>query len=321
MVKYQVQDIFRFCQRLLRGAAGKDREGCEQLRGQLLKVQVAYDHLQQKYDHQKQECDRISYRCQQFKASQQQLQQEHQYLQQQHMQLQQAQAILERDRDDQKAYFNHAAKENAALQAEKEHLIEELDRLQQMLRQGELETERIANHRGRLIGRVAFLEQKLDLQHYQGNHSAAGALSTEKTIAEKHLALDPEDALNSKLDSGLSYQPDLTGLSIAIVGAHETSFNELQTELKQRGLKRCIHILPHSQESSSRQQIEDKISGCHLVVVVTSYLDHTVSRCVKQLDKLGRLSGQVMWACCHGKSGLLREIFQHFDQVAENMDR
>ncbi|PZO58650.1 MAG: hypothetical protein DCF15_04845, partial [Phormidesmis priestleyi] len=105
---------------------------------------------------------------------------------------------------------------------------------------------------------------------------------------------------------------DLSNVSLALIGGHETTHREVSEELKKYGLKRCIHIPPHSIVSNSRSQIKDKISNCDLIVTITSYVDHSVTQCVKQLKDTQMLTGEVIRVHCHGKSGVVREVLDHF---------
>ena len=161
------------------------------------------------------------------------------------------------------------------------------------------------------MGKIAFLEQQLDLRAYQHN-SADPAPRADGEKPCLNLERGPEQTLDQSLPT-YDQSIDLSNLSIALVGGHETTYREVTEVLKQYGLKRCIHVPPHSIASNSRNQIKDKISNCDLVVTITSYVDHSVAKCVKQLKDAQMLAGGSIRVSCHGKSGLVREVLEYFD--------
>ncbi|MEL6606023.1 MAG: DUF2325 domain-containing protein [Cyanobacteria bacterium J06614_10] len=179
-------------------------------------------------------------------------------------------------------------------------LISENQSLQLRLRDSEDEKESLQVARGQLLGRVAVLERQLDLEGYRTGNGQATANRAELGSVE---AADFSEV-------------SLANISLALVGGHETTYREVRKALRQYGLKRCIHVPPHSIASNSRQQIKDKIGNCDLVVTITSYVDHSVSKCVKQLKDAQLLAGECIRVSCHGKSGLVREVLQYFAEPA-----
>ena len=252
-------------QLFMKGATGKDRHQKQQLNQQLMRLQVAYDAIQES-------CGT--------------LQHEHDALQKAQDQLQQRYDRLKRDRNDINALFNCADQENQELAAKALGMRSHLKRLQ--------------SDNAALESKIIYLEHKLGLQSY----------SNEATLEASN------DELNLVLEDQRSPEApgliDLSNISLALVGGHETTHREVTEELKKYGLKRCIHVPPHSRESNSRHQIKDKIGRCDLVVTITSYVDHSVSNCVKQLKETSMLTGEVIKVHCHGKSGVVREVLQYF---------
>ncbi|MGB3789267.1 MAG: DUF2325 domain-containing protein [Phormidesmis sp.] len=178
--------------------------------------------------------------------------------------------------------------------------------LQLRLRQSETEKAALQERNGSLLGRVAFLEQQLNIRTYQQDSlDPAPRADGEKSF------LNPEHDSDDTLPF-YDHSVDLSNLSIALVGGHETTYREVTEVLKQYGLKRCVHVPPHSIASNSRNQIKDKISNCDLVVTITSYVDHSVAKCVKQLKDAQMLAGGSIRVSCHGKSGLVREVLEYF---------
>lgn len=279
MFKSLIQPLQLF----LKGATGKDRHQKQQLTQQLMRLQVAYDQLQES-------CDTIQ-------SEHDQVQRERNQLQKEYDRLRRDRELLQRDRNELNTLFNCADKENIELDGENRKLRSQIKKLK---------ADNVA-----LEGKIVYLEHKLGLQDYIDDGFTGGQLeaaSVKRTVELKYLANEPDDY--SDFDSAASI--DLSNITLALVGGHETTYREVAEALKKHGLKRCVHVPPHSRESNSRHQIRDKISNCDLVVTITSYVDHSVSNCVKQLKDTSMLSGEVIRVHCHGKSGVVREVLQYF---------
>ncbi len=276
-----LKPVLHAVQLFLKGATGKDRQAKHHLSEHLLRMQLAYDQLQADYST---------------------LEQRYSHLQNKQTDLTQR---LSRSKTDTDELLNIADSEVSALLSENEDL-------QLRLRQSETEKTALQDKNGSLLGTVAFLEQQLDLRSYQSDSVTSETRSIAELIADGESPLLHPDA-----DSGDSLLIDhslidLSNLSVALVGGHETTYREVTEALKQYGLKRCIHVPPHSIASNSRSQIKDKISNCDLVVTITSYVDHSVAKCVKQLKDAHMLAGGSIRVSCHGKSGLVREVLEYF---------
>ena len=253
-------------QLFMKGATGKDRHQKQQLNQQLIRLQMAYEALQESFDT---------------------LQHQHDTLQRERDQLQQRYDRLQRDRNDINALFNCADQENRELDAKV---------LGMRSRIKHLKADNAA-----LDSKIIYLEHKLGLQAYRDRTDDNDAV------------FDASDVILEDVRSPAALDLiDLSNISLALVGGHETTHREVTEELKKYGLKRCIHVPPHSRESNSRHQIKDKIGSCDLVVTITSYVDHSVSNCVKQLKETSMLTGEVIRVHCHGKSGVVREVLQYF---------
>ncbi len=294
-------------QLFLKGATGKDRYQKQQLMQQLVRLQRSYDGLQESCSTLQQEQDALLKKNNQLQASLTKLQREYERIQ--------------RDRNEFSTLFNYADTENQMLDAESGELRSHID---------ELEEENAT-----LQSRVVFLEYKLNLQTYSNdanNNVSNDAFNShpigsdavnldltrypagDKPLANQSLSSQTglEGVLAADLGEGLMPIVDLSNISLALVGGHEATHREVSEELKKYGLKRCIYIPPHSRESNSRHQIKDKIGNCDLVVTITSYIDHSVSKCVKHLQESQMLAGEVLIVKCRGKSGVVREVLQYF---------
>lgn len=275
-----LKPVLHAVQLFLKGATGKDRQAKHYLSDHLLRLQFVYDQLQS----------------------------EHSALEEKYSCLQKKQADLT-----QRLSRNVSDTDELLSIADSEvkSLIDENEDLQRRLRQSETERSVLQESNGSLLGKVAFLEQQLDLRTYQRDSHQLDTADPTSSADGGRIFLKLEDSSDENIspyDSPL----DLSNLSIALVGGHETTYREVTEALKQYGLKRCIHVPPHSIASNSRNQIKDKISTCDLVVTITSYVDHSVAKCVKQLKDAHMLGGGYIRVSCHGKSGLIREVLEYF---------
>ena len=302
MLKSLIQPLQLF----IKGATGKDRHQKQQLAQQLISLQVAYDRLQES--------------CGTLQDEHDTLQRNIEKLQRRYGKLQRDRDLLQRDRNELNALFNYADKENQGLDAEKDEMRSHIQKL---------EAEKAALH-----SKVVFLEHKLGLRAYEAgtDYTQPDAKVTpdsqlqnrpdrgpdREPLTAEPLAPTVIDTISTGLKDDLTadqdreFIVDLSEVSLALVGGHETTHREVAEELKKYGLKRCIHVPPHSRESNNRHQIRDKIGNCDLVVTITSYVDHSVSNCVKQLRDTQMLTGEVIRVHCHGKSGVVREVLQYF---------
>ncbi|MEM9088074.1 MAG: DUF2325 domain-containing protein [Cyanobacteria bacterium P01_F01_bin.53] len=206
---------------------------------------------------------------------------------------------LQRDRNELNTLFNCADQENKELTAQNKGLRSQLKKLEE--------------DNQTLRSELIYRHQKDEISAYQNTPDAHSQETTSNSSSA--LAKGGREVTEPAGMSG-SQQPleevNLSKVSLALVGGHETTHREVSEELKKYGLKRCVHVPPHSIASNSRNQIKDKISQCDLIVTITSYVDHSVVRCVKQLRDTQMLAGEVIRVSCHGKSGVVREVLDYF---------
>jgi len=275
-------------QLLIKGVSGKDRQAKQQLSQQLFALQGACGRLQK-------ECDR---------------------LQQDNEAQRNAFEVLQRDRNELDTLLSYADRENQDLSTHNKQLRSQLQQLEE--------------NNQLLRSKLIYLNQKADIRAYQQSDGQSDGQSGESLRAK-----DGQDPISFKiLPTEKSRQKaarqkagefestsrnadthpliNLSQISLALIGGHETTYREVSEALKAYGLKRCIHVPPHSIASNSRNQIKDKISQCDLIVTITTYVDHSVVRCVKQLKEAQLLAGDVIRVSCHGKSGVVREVIAYF---------
>ncbi|MEL7350501.1 MAG: DUF2325 domain-containing protein [Cyanobacteria bacterium P01_A01_bin.116] len=330
------KSIFQPLQLFIKGASGKDRHEKQQLMQQVLTLQLAYDDLQENCDQQLETkqavCDQLQHECNALK-------QKYTHLQTRYDSLQQQQKKLQNEHTDLTAVFNYAEQENKDFSTNNQQLCQQLQQLQKdnqvlksetiyLAQQLEIKAYQQPETHARLsepasTGRSPSASTASSLAHQAGNQAGSQVSSQAGSQAGSHLA-------NGKLlaRDSISQQPgvslggtsaevnfdgvDLSTISLALIGGHETTHREVSAALRKYGLKRCVHVPPHSIASNSRSQIKDKISQCDLVITITSYVDHSVVRCVKQLKEAQMLAGEVIRMSSHGKSSVVREVLSYF---------
>lgn len=285
MLKSLIQPLQLF----LKGATGKDRQQIHQLTQQIMRLQVAYDGLQQDYTSLEQQYSSLNAKHSGLKTKHSQLRLRYEELNAECKDINELLDIADSEAEDRKVERGDLRSQIKRLQKEKLAVTNRLEEEKLSI------LERLEKEKSALLCRVAVLENELGLREYSSEYHPPQESSLEVIEAEKQ-----------------DEPVDLSGVTLALVGGHETTHREVKEALKKYGLKRCIHVPPHSQESNSRHQIKDKISNCDLIVTITSYVDHSVTKCVKQLKENHILAGDVIRVHTHGKSSVVREVLNYF---------
>ncbi|MGC1308294.1 MAG: hypothetical protein WA885_13785 [Phormidesmis sp.] len=104
---------------------------------------------------------------------------------------------------------------------------------------------------------------------------------------------------------------ELAGIYLGIVGGQDATRQEVIRALsEQHGLQRWVEI-PALQESNIHKRVlREKIERCDLIVIVTAYMSHSLTKAVYGLKAAGALSGEVVLLNFRGKSGIVREILK-----------
>lgn len=258
----------------LKRATGKERQDKQHLVDHLLTLQVAYDNLQQQIDSLQQNHERLKEQYTELEATNKKLMSDSASLQQR----------LRNKEKEITGLVNVADAETKSLQRE--------------LKQTQKNNQQLTEDKTILLGQVATLEADINRLSYQ-------------FLSEPYVYSGPALKATEEKDLPLDCV-DLSDISLALIGGHETTYREVKKELSQYGLKRCVHIPPHSVVSSDRNQIKDKILHCDLIITITSYVDHSVAKCVKSLRDTQTLSGECIRISSHGKSSLVREVLKYF---------
>ena len=112
--------------------------------------------------------------------------------------------------------------------------------------------------------------------------------------------------------------PDLTWLRLGVVGGHEATQREVINELSLiHGLKRWVVVPPTWECSMKKSVLKEKLERCDLIVLITGYMNHSLTHAVFALKASGALNGKVVLLNFRGKSGVVREVLRHVAALDE----
>ena len=105
--------------------------------------------------------------------------------------------------------------------------------------------------------------------------------------------------------------PDLSQFVLGIVGGHEATRREVIHELTEKyQLRRCVEVPPTWEGRHQKRVVRKKLECCDLIVIVTGYMNHSLTQAVFALKSSGALRGEVVLLNFRGKSGVVREILR-----------
>jgi hypothetical protein len=195
--------------------------------------------------------------------------------------------------------------QNEQLQVHSENLQTQSDQFQ--LRIWDLETEN-----DQYLSRIGELEQELDdwlekVTNFDEFFAHAVA------IAPKSLQTPATPSPVVELLPDLpTHGVDLSNLHLAIIGGHSTIRRSVITELSDRyNLQHWVEVPPFSHGHLGRTRIKAKIQHCDLIVMITRYMNHSLSDSIYGLKAAGALSGDLLHLDCRGKTGVIRQILDY----------
>ena len=112
--------------------------------------------------------------------------------------------------------------------------------------------------------------------------------------------------------------PDLKWLMLGVVGGHEATQREVINELSLiHGLKRWVVVPPTWECSMKKSVLKEKLERCDLIVLITGYMNHSLTHAVFGLKASGSIAGKVVLLNFRGKSGVVREVLRHVAALEE----
>ena len=112
---------------------------------------------------------------------------------------------------------------------------------------------------------------------------------------------------------------ELADIFLGIVGGHDVTRREVIRELsEQHGLQRWVEIPALRECNIQKRVLREKVERCDLIVIVTGYMNHSLTKAVYALQEAGALSGKVELLNFRGKSGIVREILKLNRRTKEN---
>ncbi|PZO58521.1 MAG: hypothetical protein DCF15_05285 [Phormidesmis priestleyi] len=119
------------------------------------------------------------------------------------------------------------------------------------------------------------------------------------------------DTVNAGLDLTPNL-PDLAEVNLGIIGGHEATRREVINKLTMRyGLRRWVEVPPTWESSLTKAVLKAKLERCDLIVIITGYMNHSLTHAVFGLKASGALAGEVVMLNLRGKSGVVREVLRH----------
>lgn len=104
---------------------------------------------------------------------------------------------------------------------------------------------------------------------------------------------------------------DLSAVKLGIVGGHDATRREVIKVLADDyGLTEWVEVPPIWEKSLSKRVLRGKLERCDLIVIVTGYMNHSLTNAVQSLKESGALAGEVVLLNFRGRSGLVREILR-----------
>ena len=135
----------------------------------------------------------------------------------------------------------------------------------------------------------------------------------EQQVDELLLYIAQMAAVNRRGDEALVVEavPDLSAVSLGIVGGHEATRREVIEELTtEYGLRRWVEVPPTWESSLTKVVLKGKLERCDLIVIITGYMNHSLTHAVFGLKAAGALAGEVVLLNFRGKSGVVREVLR-----------
>ena len=115
----------------------------------------------------------------------------------------------------------------------------------------------------------------------------------------------------AQAEAAIDEVPSLEHLALGIVGGHAATVREAINELSAiYGLQRWVVVPPTWEASMNKRVLKGKLEHCDLIVIVTGYMNHSLTNAVLGLNTLEGLPGKVVLLNFRGKSGVVREILR-----------
>lgn len=112
---------------------------------------------------------------------------------------------------------------------------------------------------------------------------------------------------------------NLAHLSLGVVGGHPATQREVINELNLiYGLQRWVVVPPTWENSMGKRVLKGKLERCDLIVIITGYMNHSLTDAVCGLSASGSIAGKVVLLNFRGKSGVVREILKQVSLLEEN---
>ena len=122
---------------------------------------------------------------------------------------------------------------------------------------------------------------------------------------------NPEEAAFVRAYSSGQLRIDLSQLRLGLVGGHSATRRDVVDELSAKhGLQQWVEVPPSKESSLRKSDLKTKLERCDLIVIITGYMNHSLTHAVFALKASGALRGEVALLNFRGKSGVVREVLR-----------
>lgn len=127
-----------------------------------------------------------------------------------------------------------------------------------------------------------------------------------------------EDAVDDLPDIG---SLDLSGWRLALVGGHDSTRRGVTEALGRYGIHNIIEVPPADQKKIDQGRVKEKVDRCDLIIVITGYLSHKMTKILHNLYQQNALAGELLYLNCRGCSGVVRDVVAYVQAQDGNQDR
>lgn len=103
---------------------------------------------------------------------------------------------------------------------------------------------------------------------------------------------------------------------VAIVGGRSRVYSRVADHLASvYSLHNTVHVLSQRKQYIRRRHLHKKLSGCHLIVLITQYIGHPLKEMVLDLKHKGSIDAHILYINTTGYSGAVRDIDAYIEQA------
>ena len=114
---------------------------------------------------------------------------------------------------------------------------------------------------------------------------------------------------------------DLSGWRLALVGGHDSTRRGVTEALGRYGVHDIVEVPPANQNKIDQGRVKEKVDRCDLIIVITGYLSHKMTKILHNLYQQNALAGELLYLNCRGCSGVVRDVIAYVQTQNGHQDR